>query len=159
MQKQPWVKNKFMKRFLCTVIAALAISALPAQDRPATERQAVQQTVINFFDALAKRDTVALRFYCVPEILLFENGGVWNLDTLVQGIRQNQATDFKRINSIEFIHTEIKKDIAWTTYNNQADITRNGKQRTVKWVETVILLKEKKNWKIKLLHSTPAKTN
>ncbi len=78
----------------------------------------------------------------------------WNFDTLIQGIKLNQAADFKRINTIEFIATKVNGDIAWATYNNQAEISKNGGHVTVKWLETVILIKDKRMWKIKVLHST-----
>jgi hypothetical protein len=75
----------------------------------------------------------------------------------MKGVTLNQATDFKRINTIDFIKTTVNENTAWTTYNNQAEITSNSKHRVAKWVETVVLVRDKKNWKVKLLHSTPIK--
>ena len=113
--------------------------------------------MLKIFDALANRDTVSLKIYCSPDIALYENGMTWNLDTLIQGIKLNLAADFKRVNTIDFIDTKINKDVAWTTYNNQAEITKNGKHVTIKWIETVILVKDKKLWRVKVLHSTLVK--
>jgi len=107
------------------------------------------------FDALSNRDTVSLKLSCTADIALYENGQVWNLDTLInKTIRLNTATDFTRINTIIFISTTISKKTAWVTYHNQADFTMHGKQGNVKWLETVVLVKAKKRWKIKVLHST-----
>ena len=107
------------------------------------------------FDALSNRDSVSLKNYCAADILLLENGMVWNLDTLIKkGITLNQATDFKRVNTIGFINTTVDKTIAWVTYNLNSEIIRDGKQASVQWMETVVLVKEKTNWKIKILHST-----
>lgn len=52
------------------------------------------------------------------------------------------------------METKISGKIAWTTYYNQADVTRNGTAYVVKWLETAILTKEDGQWKIKTLHST-----
>jgi ketosteroid isomerase-like protein len=140
-------------------ILILAISIpglLKAQDKQSTDEHDVQQTVINLFDALSNRDSVMLKANCTADILLFENGKVWNVDTMMKAIiTLKKLNDYTRINKIGFIHTEIHKDVAWTTYHNQADITVNGKNRSVKWVETVILIREGRKWKIKILHSTP----
>lgn len=111
------------------------------------------------FEALSNRDTNEIRTHCTKDILLFENGAIWNLDTLILKTVQNTSADFKRINTIDFINTVVDKNTAWTTYNNQAEITRNGQHVFVKWLETVILVKENKAWKIKVLHSTLIKRN
>lgn len=128
---------------------------LMAQKPLTASQQAVQQTVIQMFDALSNRDSVRLKLYCTDDITLYEYGQVWNLDTLItRAIRLNTETTFKRINTLDFINTTISRDAAWATYYNQAAITLKGQQRTVKWLETVVLLKEEKRWKIKVLHST-----
>jgi ketosteroid isomerase-like protein len=111
------------------------------------------------FQALADRNLTNLKNNCTSDILILENGSVWNLDTLMQKVSQNTAPDFKRNNSFEFLDTKISGKIAWATYNNQAEITRNGKTGIIKWLETAILSKEDGQWKIKTLHSTLLKRN
>ena len=144
-----------MKKILLLFIATSITLPLLAQQPLTENQQAVQQTVINLFDALSSRDSVSLKNYCAADILLFENGMTWNLDTLIKkGITLNQATDFKRVNTIDFINTNVDKTTAWITYNLNSEITRDGKQTSVQWMETVVLVKEKPNWKIKILHAT-----
>jgi len=80
---------------------------------------------------------------------------VWNIDTLIlKAITLNQATDFKRSNSFDFINTRADKNTAWVAYHLNSVITREGKQATAQWLETVVLVKEGKQWKIRHLHST-----
>ena len=143
------------KKVFILLPAILCIALLQAQQSTTKNQQAVQQAVIKLFDALSNRDSVSLKFFCADDITLYEYGQVWNLDTLInKAIRLSTASDFKRINTIDFINTTISKKAAWTTYLNQADINRDGKQTTVKWIETVVLVNQKKRWKIKVLHST-----
>lgn len=144
-----------MKKFflVVTVLFVLTLS-VNAQDKLSTKQQLVQQTVIDMFQALADRDLVKLKRNCADDILILESGAVWNLDTLVQKVSQNTAVDFKRINTIEFIDTKINEKIGWTTFYNQAEITRNGRSGKLKWLETVILIERNGHWKIKTLHST-----
>ena len=128
---------------------------LHAQQPLTTSQQAVQQTVINMFDALSNRDLASLKGYCTADITLYEYGQVWNMDTLIlKAMTQNGATDFKRTNTFDFINTNVDKSTAWVTYRLQSLITWDGKPGTFQWLETVTLVKEKKNWKVKHLHST-----
>jgi ketosteroid isomerase-like protein len=143
-----------MKKILLTGCLCIVL-VIQARSQPKADEQFVQQTVIKLFDALSNRDSLNLKLYCTPDIVLFENGATWNLDTLVlKGIKLNTASDFKRINTIDFIQTELNGNTAWATYNNKAEITANGKQYLIQWLETVVLIRDKNNWKIKLLHST-----
>ncbi|MBL7849598.1 MAG: nuclear transport factor 2 family protein [Cyclobacteriaceae bacterium] len=138
------------------LILSLSLSTLAqAQQPPTNDQSSVQQTVIKFFKALSDRDSVSLTNFCTNDILLVEYGQMWNLDTLIRkAIRKNTAADFKRVNTIDFLTTSIDKHIAWATYNLHSDITREGKHVTTHWMETVVVVKEKNQWKIKVLHST-----
>ena len=138
----------FLIAILCTVL-------VQAQQSTTNKQQAVQQTVIQLFDALSTRDSISLKAYSTEDITFYEYGQVWNMDTLIlKAIVQNQSTDFKRTNSFEFINTTVDKTTAWVTYRLQSAITKDGKQLMLQWLETVVLVKVKKQWKVKHLHST-----
>jgi hypothetical protein len=148
-----------MKKVCSFLFVMSIISIVQAQKKLTTDQGDVHKTVINLFDALSNRDSGTLKANCTADILLFENGKVWNIDTMMRAISKlKKLNEYKRINKIEFIHTEVHNDVAWVTYHNQADIAVNGKHQVVKWVETVILINEKNKWKIKILHSTPDKS-
>ena len=138
------------------LLITFSISALLYAQEPLTKSQkAIQQTVVKMFDALSNRDSVSLKDYCTADITLYEYGQVWNIDTLIlKAITQNPAADFKRINSFDFINIIADKTTACITYRLQSAITRNGKQEKIQWLETVFLVKERKQWKVKHLHST-----
>jgi hypothetical protein len=134
--------------------------SLWAQKPFTKSQQTVQHTVIKMFDALSSRDSVSLKLYCTDDIALYEYGMIWNLDTLItKAIVLNTATDFKRINTFDFINTTVNKNTAWATYNLQSEITSNGKLRLIQWMETVVLVKDRKGWKIRVLHSSLIKRN
>ena len=149
-----------MKKIVLLIITISLSSLLQAQKPLTKDQKEVQQTVIKFFDALSNWDSVNVKNYCTADIALYENGSIWNADTLIlKAITLNTATDFKRINNIDFINTTINRKTAWVTYNLHSEIIRNGKQATVQWMETIIEVKENKKWKIKVLHSTLIKRN
>jgi hypothetical protein len=149
-----------MKKISLLLIVFSFSAILVAQVPITKKQQAVQQTVIKMFDALSNRDSVSLKAYCTADITLYEYGHVWNMDTLIlKAITLNQAIDFKRTNTFDFINTKADKTTAWVTYRLQSSLTRDGKQGTIQWLETVVLVKEKKQWKVKHLHSTLIKRN
>ncbi len=144
-----------MKKTTLLLPAILCITLLQAQQSTTNIQQTVQQTIVKMFDALSKRDSVSLKAHCTADITLYEYGQVWNIDTLIlKAITLNQAADFKRTNSFDFISTTTDKTTAWVTYRLQSAISKDGKQSTLQWLETVVLIKEKKEWQVKHLHST-----
>lgn len=144
-----------MKKLSFLLPAILYIAVLQAQQSTINNQQAVQQTVVKLFEALSNRDSAGLKNYSAADITLYEYGQVWNIDTLIlKAITQNQSADFKRTNSFEFINTSVDKTTAWVTYRLQSVIIKEGKQTTVQWLETIVLMKERKQWKVKHLHST-----
>ncbi len=144
-----------MKKLSLLLPAILCIALLQAQQSTTNNQVAVQQTIIKMFDALSNRDSVSLKSHCTADITLYEYGQVWNMDTLIlKAITLNQSGDFKRTNSFEFINTTVDKTTAWVSYRLQSVIIKDGKQVTVLWLETVVLVKAKKQWKVKHLHST-----
>jgi len=48
-------------------------------------------------------------------------------------------------------------NMAWVSYWNQAQINKNGKSSTYKWLESVVLIRQSQSgrWKIQMMHSTP----
>ena len=144
-----------MKKTSLLLITFSISTMLMAQEQLSTSQQAVRQTVMKMFDALSNRDSVSLKSYCTADITLYEYGQSWNIDTLIlKAITQNQSLDFRRTNSFDFINTATDKNTAWITYRLNSSITRDGKQSTIQWLETVVLVKERKQWKVKHLHST-----
>lgn len=150
------VKYRLAVKKILLLLTAIACAAwLQAQQPVTKEQQAVQQTVVKLFEALSARDSIALKTCSTADITLYEYGQVWNLDSLIlKAITLNPAADFKRTNSFEFIKTETAKSQAWVTYRLQSVIIKDGKQSTVQWLETVVLVNEEKRWKVKHLHST-----
>ena len=144
-----------MKKTASILIAILFTVLLQAQQPFTKDQQAVQQTVVNMFEALSNRDSVKLKLYCAKDITLYEYGLAWNMDSLItRAISLNTSTDYKRTNTLDFINTTVNNNTAWANYHLQSYISRDSKHSTVEWIETVILEKEKNSWKIKVLHST-----
>lgn len=141
------------KTFLLGI--ALILATMANAQTADKAQLAVQQTIQNMFATLTTADTSALKSFVTRDVRFYEYGQVWPLDTLIQKVMQMKSTPgFTRTNSFEFVSTTIRDASAWATYYLQSAITRNGKAETVKWMETVVLVKEKQAWKVAVLHST-----
>ena len=143
-----------MKKISLLLTSILFCTIIHAQSTN-KEEQAVQQAVENMFTALTGVDTVALKTLVTTDVRFYEYGEAWPLDTLIKLITQSASTPgFKRTNQFQFVKTVVRNETAWVTYYLQSEITRNGKKELVKWMETVVLVKQKEQWKIQLLHSS-----
>ena len=119
------------------------------------EEATIQQTVENMFATLTNADTSALKTFVTTNVRFYEYGQVWPIDTLIQEVIQIKSIPgFKRTNRFNFVSTTIHKKTAWVTYYLESIITANGKMDTLNWLETVVLIKQKRQWKIDVLHST-----
>jgi ketosteroid isomerase-like protein len=137
------------------LLVLLLLSVITSAQNSTKEQEAVQQTIVKLFDALSKRDSISLKAVSTADITLYEYGGVWTIDTLIlKAITLNTAKEFARTNTFEFIHTTVDNKMALVNYRLQSVITRDGKQATLQWLETVVLIKVKNQWKVKHLHST-----
>lgn len=135
------------------LLVALLLSA-SANAQINQEQKTVQQTIQNLFTALSNRDSAGLRLHSTADVHFYEYGEVWTIDTLIKRVMFIKPADYKRTNSFDFVNTAIEGNTAWVTYYLQSEITRNGKKELVKWMETVVLVKQKEQWKIQLLHSS-----
>jgi ketosteroid isomerase-like protein len=142
-----------MKKTLCAAILFFVLSVLHAQNL-SSEEKAINETLTALFDALARKDTATLKYHCTKDVIILEDKEIWNLDTLISLVGPNTDTSFKRVNRIDFIETKVRGKTGWTCYHNQANISRRGRQITVKWLETAIFVKEDRRWKMRVLHST-----
>ena len=144
-----------MKKLTFLFIVICFTTFLQAQTSNTKQQQEAQQTIIKMFDALSNRDTINLKAYCTSDVTFYECGEIWPLDTLIsKAITTNTSSHFKRTNTFDFITTTTDKTMAWVTYRLNSVINKDGKQITIEWLETIVLSKEKKQWKVKHLHST-----
>ncbi|MEO5943565.1 MAG: nuclear transport factor 2 family protein [Ferruginibacter sp.] len=144
-----------MKKITILIIALFVTVFATGQQQFSKEQKKLQQTVVNMFEALSNRDSIALKSFCIPDVTFYEYGQIWNIDTLIRkAITMNQSTDFKRTNTFDFINVETGQTKAWLTYRLSSVITRDSGETLIQWLETVCLVIQDRQWKVKHLHST-----
>jgi hypothetical protein len=145
--------STLMKKIFLIALLSTGVSAY-AQT---SEQTKVNQSLTKLFDALAALDMNGIKEFSTKDLMILESGAIWNLDTLSRKVEQLKAVSFSRTNHLNFVQTEIKGNIAWSVYYNSADMIIDGVEVHRKWLESAMLLKEGKVWKVKLLHSTTLK--
>jgi len=142
-----------MKQILLSIFLLFSLTTISAQTK--SEKENVELTVKSAFDALAELNLETMKSSCTPDLLILENGIVWNMDTIAMKISALKTIpDFKRTNKFDFFDTQIRGNTAWTCYHNEATGVSKGKSFEIKWLESAILIKEKGSWKISMIHSS-----
>ena len=147
--KKPFLSLSFL------LVTAICLQAQTQNNN--SEQTKVNQTVTRLFDGIAALDMGMVGRHSTKDFLLLEDGEIWNLDTLASKLAPLKSISFSRTNRLDFIRTEVKGTSAWVAYNNAADMTVNGQKKSIRWLESAFLVKEGKDWKIRLLHSTVLK--
>jgi hypothetical protein len=128
-----------------------------AQSKNFTKQQFHNLILQTFDDLFSGMKVEKLDNYFTEDFLILEQGVIWNKDTVVNLLQRMLKSDQKRtrINRINVVEFEHKGKTAWGSYWNEADIiTNDGPVRKIKWLESAVLVRQKGQWKIKLLHST-----
>lgn len=141
-----------MQKLTCLLFFIFAASL-----NASAQKDSIKATIIRFFDGLSELNPDKLKAHTTADFLLLEDGAVWNMDSLTSNFSRVKKESFKRINTFSFIDTREEGNTAWVSYFNTADITFGNRQRTIKWLESAVLVKHSGNWKIQLLHSTHLK--
>ena len=110
--------------------------------------------VVLFFQGLSERNLDKMRSCTTRDFTILEHGVIWNIDTLGAFAAKPLPAGFKRINTFDFFQADVRKDMAFVSYRNKAEISTPGQLRTVQWLESAVFIKEGKSWKLKMLHST-----
>lgn len=139
-----------MKSVLLLVSCFFFTTPLLAQK----DKAVIEATIVKFFDGLTEVDSNKLNATTTKDFLLLEVGEVWNMDTLVHKLTVSKNSNRKRVNIFEFIKTEQKEDVAWISYFNTAELIMGDRKQNIHWLESAVLIRQGKEWKIKLLHST-----
>jgi hypothetical protein len=123
------------------------------------EQQQVQQVLRQVFEAFSEGSFSKMEQTLTPDVKILETGEVWTLDTIRLYFEKSRPADFKRVNTLDFFQTEVEGKMAFVSYHNTAAIHANGKDRTVKWLESAVLVRQGKSWRVKMLHSTRLKVD
>ena len=91
---------------------------------------------------------------------LIEHGEVWDIETELDSIyRKNAGRAFTRADFFTFKTIQASGDMAYAIWHLKSEFKENGNVRIKVWNESGVFRKEQGQWKIALIHSSPAKQN
>ena len=136
---------------LATVLLAVpAVATEPSHD----DSTLVKQTLINFYEAFSGFDEQRYRALCTDDYVLLEDGEIWNLDKDVAAFMSQAASGRKRSDTFDFLVIKIQGNTAYAVFFLKSEIMNKGEVQHRQWLESAVLLKSDRSWRVSLLHST-----
>ena len=137
---------------LILILAVLLIPALSFSQ--STEQAKVNNVIVAIFKGLADLSIEQIKNSSTDDLIILEHGEIWNMDTIVAKVNELKTLNPVRVNSFDFVKTEVRDNTAWVAYHNKAIITMNGQKVQYHWLESAVLVKQGNDWKVKMLQST-----
>jgi ketosteroid isomerase-like protein len=143
---------------LAKVFIALNLSLiiLSCQHKPNDDPEKVKQVLPDYFDGIKTKDFQKMKDVTTVDFVLFEDGKVFNNDSLI-----NLINSFPKY-SVDYTFSEfniaVDQEIAHIYYHNQgAFILNDTTHMNYKWLESASFRKVNDQWKMNFLHSTVKK--
>ena len=152
------VYMKPLKRFVTFLLILIVVGFIGCQpkEEPQLELEKVDKVFRSYFDAISNFDYQAMRNACSSDYILLEDGIYWSVEDHI-----NFLKPFEGKASITYNFYDVKQSIdgpvAWRTHRNVADATIDGKPMNFEWLESAVFHRQNNEWKLAVLHSTPAK--
>jgi len=143
--------------FLLLIISSLSFAQNQKEEDILSLKKLVEDS---FQDILTDLKSEKIADYYTEDFILIENGEIWNNDSVRNYLEKTRLRTPKptRENQFDFFSMEIMDDVAWVSYFNTATFTtENSTPRIINWLETIIAVRTKEGWRIKLLHNSPGK--
>lgn len=129
------------------------VASNPAAE-PGDELEAVKATLFELYDALSVHDGDAYAALCTPDYRLVEGGDIWDLDRELSHLAKGGGPGWSRENRFDFLHSRIAGDHAVLIYQLESDVTTQGQQLRLRWLESVTMARTDEGWRVALLHSS-----
>lgn len=133
------------------LIGAACAPSMSAVDDAATIRQAIKDVYSIFF---VDRNKQKYRSLLTDDYLLLENGEILDIEGDM-ALMPAADSDYRRTDAFDFRSVKIHGDTAYAVYFLKSEMTdkKNG-TRNREWLESAILRRSDKGWRMALLHST-----
>ncbi len=142
------------KIFLSVIMLALisACNQKPTADSP----EAVKKILTGYFEGIKNTDYEKMTQITTDDFVLFENGLVWNNDSIINFIKaqKNMKVEF----TFDNIKINMGNFIANMSYHNHGSFIINDTiKQDIIWIESAAFVKKDNVWKMNFLHSTVKK--
>ncbi len=138
--------------FMITLAIGLLTSCTQKKDDP----EILKQVLTDYFDGIKTSDLGKLNSLTTSDFVLFENGKIWNNDSLVK--TNPQIKSFEGNWTFDNMKVNVDESSGDIIYFNHGDFIYNDTiKRQVDWIESATFRKVNGQWKLNFLHSTVRK--
>lgn len=113
----------------------------------------IKNNLYSFFESISNRDYQNIKHLSTIDFTLFENGKIWNNDSLIKVIKEHPNSTIKY--NFNILDIKIDRFSARLWYINSATKTIDGISIDIKWLESATFRKDNDKWLLEFLHSTP----
>ena len=135
-------------------VAALVLLIGCQQSHPTDDPEILKKILFDYFDGIKVKDLTKMNAVTTYNFVLFEDGKIWNNDSLVT----NLTKYYKTFNpTFTFDNFEIKVDntSGYMRYFNHCDcIINDTSKMSFNWIESATFVKVDGAWKMNFLHSS-----
>lgn len=149
----------FLAALLALTVAACG-SNEPGGDAAAAQddaEEAVEATVVAFFDAISGYDYDALRGHVTSDFELVEDTLVLDLQGFIDFIEPYETRGATISYELSDFNTEVRGTVGWTRYRNEALLRSGEDEIPLEWLESAVLLRVGSGWRIDRLQSSPVR--
>ena len=141
------------RRELIAIAAALLVAGCAPRVTSVDDPSAVKQAITDYYAAFSGLDKQKYRALLTEDYLLLENGELLDVEGDVAGM-PSPETHPRRKDVFNFRSVKIQGDVAYAAYFLSSNITDDKGDRSRQWLESAILRRSDKGWRMALLHST-----
>ncbi|HEY6505520.1 MAG TPA: nuclear transport factor 2 family protein [Chitinophagaceae bacterium] len=137
--------------FFFLVIASLCSCQPDPGDQ--AKKEELKTVLGDYYDALAKKDLPKMNSLTTANFIMYDEGVIYNNETALRSVQE--MSDFTVTFKFDSIRAHIDKENASAYYLMEASFKiKDSAYAPVKFLESATFEKEKKEWKIRFLHST-----
>ncbi|MCW3807665.1 nuclear transport factor 2 family protein [Plebeiibacterium marinum] len=140
-----------VKIFLVIIMVVLlgACNSEPATDSP----EKVKEVLVGYFKGIENTDFEKMFNVTTNDFVLFENGQVWNNDSLINYIKS--VKNMKAVFAFDDFKITMGNSIANMSYVNRGSfVIDDTLTQEIIWIESATFVKQEGVWKMDFLHST-----
>jgi lysophospholipase L1-like esterase len=139
------------------VLICIGVMALTGARAEAGDSTTLQRLIETYFDGVATKSFVELESVVTRDFSIYENGKVWNNDSVFHNIQYNQPFSVKFTLTDFHIFTDTR--LGEARYHSRADfVVQDTVKFTLNFLETATFRKTGAGWKIGLIHVTAETT-
>lgn len=145
-----------MKNTFVIPLLLLAACGNPPKPCEQVADEEARQVLVDYFRAISDNDFDALKNLSTPDYVLFEDGQIWNNDSLIHAIKRMPEASV----AYELKDFSFKADCngSFVYYQNRGMVTLNDTTRLdLNWVESAYVVRAGDGLKLHMLHSSVAK--